>query len=268
MISRSEHIFVASLIITALSTFACGKKKEEDEVEYGSLKVQFANASTAALAGTAAAPSEFGVKLKYVIAVEDKDGATADTGWNGNNKGNAAKIWANPACSSVTTSDDGVMVGEIKTDADCAAAGMGYFDLNRDTAAVNTDLNSQNAAVPVGTYRYIGMAFLGEQQGGNNTYQNINWAHADSGVTTQEYAKIQVEWTAKFAEPITISEGQKLTVTLSYDLAAAVTTGLAGAGQEKQAGGGTYQPGRYDDCDSSLSVCFDVPAFTLSAAAQ
>lgn len=268
MIARSGRFFATSLIITAIATSSCGKKKEDEEEEYGSLKVQFANATTAALTSTTDAPSEFAVKLKYIIVVEDKDGATAETGWNGNNKGNGAKIWANPTCSSSSTSDDGVMVSDIKSDADCAAAGISYFNLNRDTASVNTDLNSQNAAVPAGTYRYITMAFLGEQQGGNNTYQNVKWAHADSSITTQEYAKTQVEWTAKFAEPITIEDGQKMTVTLNYDLASAVTTGLAGAGQEKVASGGTYQPGRYDDCDASLSVCFDVPAFTLTAAAQ
>lgn len=247
---------------------SCGAKKDEDSGKFGSLKIKFANGTTTLNQFAAVAPSELKVKLKSIIIVEDKDGATAESGWNGNNRGNAIKVWANPTCSTSTTGSDGLTFGEIKSDAECAAAGITYFDLNRSTDAVNTDLNSQNAAVPTGTYKYITMSFLGDQQGPNNTYKNSTWAHSGSSTTSQEYASIRTEFSAKFDTPITITEGQKLTVTLNYNLAAAVTTGLNGAGEEKVAGQGTYQPGKYDDCESNKSVCFDMPAFTLSASAQ
>ncbi|NDE14561.1 hypothetical protein EBZ80_06475 [bacterium] len=257
------------LVIGAMAMLftGCGKKDDGSSTKYGSLKIQFAN-STSANKSTPAAPSDLKVKLKSIIVVEDKDGASADTGWNGTNKGNAIKVWANPLCSTQTSGTDGVTFGEIKSDADCAAAGITYFDLNRATSAVNTDLNSQNALVPAGSYNYITMSFLGEQQGANNTYNNVTWAHSGSGTASQEYASIRTEFSAKFPATLTVAEGQKLTVTLDYSLAAAVTTGLAGAGEEKVAGQGTYQPGRYDDCESTKSVCFDMPGFTLSAAAQ
>jgi hypothetical protein len=245
---------------------SCGKK-DEASTKYGSLKVQFAN-STSANKMASVAPSELKVKLKSIIVVEDKDGATADSGWNGNNRGNAVKVWANPTCSTQTTGTDGVTIGEIKSDADCAAAGISWFDLNRTSVAVNTDLNSQNALVPAGSYNFITMGFLGDQQGPNNTYENVTWAHAGSSTISQEYASIRTEFSAKFPTTLTIAEGQKLTVTLDYSLATAVTTGLAGAGEEKVAGQGTYQPGKYDDCESTKSVCFDMPGFTLSATAQ
>jgi hypothetical protein len=245
---------------------SCGKK-DEGNTKYGSLKVQFANSTTANKMASVA-PSELKVKLKSIIVVEDKDGATADSGWNGNNRGNAVKVWANPTCSTQTTGTDGVTFGEIKSDADCAAAGISWFDLNRASSAVNTDLNSQDAQVPAGSYNYITMGFLGDQQGPNNTYENVTWAHSGSSTTSQQYASIRTEFSAKFPTTLTIEEGQKLTVTLDYSLATAVTTGLAGAGEEKVAGQGTYQPGRYDDCESTKSVCFDMPGFTLSATAQ
>jgi hypothetical protein len=112
------------------------------------------------------------------------------------------------------------------------------------------------------------MSFLGEQQGANNAYKNVTWAHSGSSTTAQEYASIRTEFSAKFPAAVTIEEGKKITVTLDYSLATAVTTGLAGAGEEKAAGQGTYQPGKYDDCESSKSICFDMPGFTLSASAQ
>lgn len=251
----------------ALFAASCGKD-DGTSTKYGSLKVQFANSTSALNKSASGAPSELKVKLKSIIVVEDKDGATADSGWNGNNRGNAVKIWVNPTCSSNTGGADGVTYGEVKSDEECAAAGISYFDLNRNSSDVNTELNSQNALVPVGTYNYITMGFLGEQQGPNNTYENVTWAHSGSTTTSQAYASIRTEFSAKFATPVTIAEGQKLTVTLDYSLATAITTGLAGTGEEKVAGQGTYQPGKYDDCESTKSVCFNMPGFTLSAAAQ
>ncbi len=262
-----KHAVKMMAIGAAISVFTGCGKKDETSTKYGSIKVQFAN-STSANKSATAAPSALSVKLKSIIIVEDKDGATADSGWNGNNRGNAVKVWAEPKCSTQTTGSDGVTFGEIKSDADCAAAGITYFDLNRSTSAVNTDLNSQNAQVPAGNYNFITMSFLGEQQGPSNTYNNVTWAHAGSSTASQEYASIRTEFSAKFPATLAVAEGQKLTVTLDYSLATAVTTGLAGAGEEKVAGQGTYQPGRYDDCESAKSVCFDMPGFTLSAAAQ
>lgn len=247
---------------------SCSAKKDEDSGKYGSLKIKFANSTTALSRLAFSAPSELKVKLKSIIIVEDKEGASADSGWNGNNRGNAIKVWANPSCSTATSGGDGVTFGEIKSDAECAAAGITYFDLNRPTEDVNTDLNSQSAAVPAGTYNYIKMSFLGEQQGPNNTYENVSWAHSGSSTAAQEYASIRTEFSAMFSSAVTVAAGQKITVTLDYNLAESVTTGLAGAGEEKVAGQGTYQPGRYDDCESGKSVCFDMPGFTLSAEAQ
>lgn len=264
MMSRTGLLVAGFALVFAAG---CGKK-DDDASKYGRVKIKLANSTAAFNKLAAAAPSELKVKLKSIIIVEDKDGATADSGWNGNNRGNAFKVWANPTCSSTSSGTDGVTYSEIKSDADCSAAGITYFDLNRSSDAVNTDLNSQSVAVPAGSYNYITMGFLGEQQGANNTYKNVSWAHSGTSTSSQEYASIRTEFSAKFPTTLTIAEGQTVTVTLDYTLAGSVTTGLAGAGEEKVAGQGTYQPGKYDDCESTKSVCFNMPGFTLSAAAQ
>lgn len=264
MVASVKLILTSTALIFAIG---CGKKDDET-AKYGKVKIKLANSTSAFNKLAAAAPSELKVKLKSIIIVEDKDGATADSGWNGNNRGNAFKVWANPTCSTSTTGSDGTTYGEIKSDAECNTAGITYFDLNRSSDAVNTDLNSQSVAVPAGSYNYITMGFLGDQQGPNNTYKNVSWAHSSTSTSTQEYASIRTEFSAKFPTTLTIAEGQTVTVTLDYSLASAVTTGLAGAGEEKVPGQGTYQPGKYDDCESTKSVCFNMPGFTLSATAQ
>lgn len=255
------------IALVTLAVASCGKKKE-DETKYGFLKAKLANQSTQALTMATAAPSELKVRLKYILVIENKttsDGEpTAAAGYNGNNVGKAIKVWVNPKCTSTTVNGDGSSYTDILTDEQCDANGMEYFDLNRTSELVNADLNSQAISAEVGTYRYVTMAFLGEGAYGKNTLKNIKWAHANSSVTTQEFSEFQVEFTGKFATPIELTEGQSITFNLAYDLGSLVTTGLAGAGQEKTIEGGTTQPGKYNDCDATKSTCITLPSYTLS----
>lgn len=250
----------AALVVT-LSTFACGKKKEDDK--YGKASVAMGNASTAALAD--AKPSAFGVKLKTILMVSDRVGSpTAENNFSGTNSGQAAMLWGAPKCATTTTdATNGAVVGELKSDTDCAAAGLDYFDLNRASTTVNTDLNSQEAKVLPGTYRYIGLSLLGEQAGANNTHTNTKWAHSGSDVTEQTFASVQTEWWSKFEPALELGEEQTVVVTLAYNLDAAVTTGLTAA-TEKVTGNGTDQGSAYDDCNAALSVCFKFPKLTVT----
>lgn len=245
-----------------LNVLACGKKEDDDK--YGKVSVAFSNKNSALTAtGT---PSSFAAKLKYIILVEDRENATAESGYNGNNIGQGAKIWASPQCSSLTVdAATGAQYGDIKSDADCAAAGVEYFDLARTSSAVNTELNSQDAKILPGTYRYLGLALLGEQQGRNNTYENTRWAHTDSSTAERNFASVQTEWSAKFDPPLTIGEEESFVVTLSYSLENLVTTSLTNA-NVKTKEGGTNQPGAYDDCNTEKTVCLTFPALTVSGA--
>lgn len=257
------------ICLAVLASASCSKKKEE--TKYGNIKAQFANNTDTTSLATSA-PSEFKVKLKYILVAEDKVGTSgapsAENNYNGNNVGKGIRVWINPSCTSTVVSGNGSSYSDIKTDDECAANGMEYFDFNRTSDEVNTDLNSQGISAEVGTYRYVTMAFLGEQAGGMNTLPNIKWAHADSGVTTQEYADFEVEFSAKFDTPLTVNEGQTVIFKLNYDLSSMITTGLAGAGSEKVLGSGTTQPGTYDDCDTDKNVCVTMPTYTLTIEAE
>ena len=137
--------FFTCLLALSMLTVGCGKKKEEEEV--GNLKAQFLNKTAAQTELTTSLPSELLVKLKYILVVQDKKNATAETGFNGDNSGNAIRVWVNPKCTSTTVSGDGSSYSDMLTDDQCEANGMGYFDLNRTTAAVNTGMISNRTIV-------------------------------------------------------------------------------------------------------------------------
>ena len=198
--------------------------------------------------GTPHTAATFGVKLKFIYLIEDQENATADSNYLGNNIGNSIFIWSNPGCTS-------------RNDTDCTS--IDYFQLEDPTEYVNQQLNSQHVDVTAGTYKYIKLGLLGEQQGGNNNYENTKWSYSN---TEQTFASIQTEWAAKFDPPLTIEEGDSLTVNLSYSLDTIVYTGSNG--EEKQQGQGTNQGEKFDDCvgDSPNKTCILFPALTVSAA--
>lgn len=254
------------LICFIVTTFwvGCGKKKEKDE--YSKVSVAFGNATTLTLAETK--PSALKMRLKYVTLAADRENATAETGYNGNNIGQGAMIWGCTACSTYTKDDDSDAFSiSVKTDAEADAAGASYFDLNRTSAEVNAELNSQDAKVLPGTYRYIGVALIGEQQGGNNTYENVKWAYSSGDVAEKAYASFKTEWSAKLDPPLVLENEQSVVVTMSYNLDKVVTTGLSNA-EVKDAASGTYQPGKYDDCNTGKTICFNFPDLTVSAKAK
>ena len=248
------------IAVLGATAFSCGKKKED---KYAKASVAFGNTS-AALAESKA--TGLAVKIKYVLLIADKEGSpTAENNYGGNNKGEGALLWGDPGCTT-TTKDEGsgshtVSVG---TDVDCDAKGT-YFNISRASAAVNAELNSQDAKVLPGTYRYIGLAFVGEQQGGNNSYNNVKWSHGASGVTDKTYASIQTEWTGKMDPPLELGEEQGAVLTLSYSLDNVVTTGVASM-EPKVKGSGTTQPGKYDDCNEAKTACMNLPKLTISVA--
>jgi hypothetical protein len=266
---NSKITQITLLSLASLFVWGCAKTSSSGANGWsGQVKVAMTNTSSAStsqgllgslsdiltqprfyLNGTSAAATAFGVKLKFIYLIEDQENATADTNYLGNNVGNSIFIWSNPGCTS-------------RNDTDCTS--IDYFQLEGATEHVNQRLNSQHVDVTAGTYKYIKLGLLGEQQGGNNNYENTRWSYTP-GITDTEFASIQTEWAAKFDPPLTIEEGDSLTVNLSYSLDNIVYTNSNGS--EKQQGQGTYQPEAFDDCEgTSPKTCILFPALTVSAA--
>ena len=195
-------------------------------------------------------PSGFKIRLKSIYLVQDQTGASDATNNLGNNVGDAIFIW--------TASDFS------KGSSDETCKNMSWFNLKDDTTTVNQNLNSQKISVTAGTYKYIKLGLLGEQQGQNNTYINTSWGH-NNLTNPATFASIQTEWAAKFETPLTITESDNITVTLDYTLNDIIDT--SGTIQEKEAGQGTYQPGKADDCTtaSGITYCITFPKLTVSA---
>jgi hypothetical protein len=130
------------------------------------------------------------MKILAAYVVEDIDPTTS------NNIGQVGMIWLNPKCSTIN---------------DCKPSMVDYSDLT-DPTEFNTELNSQAIGVKTGSYKYVRLEFCQ----GTADASNVK---VTSGSTTKEFTYGGCGVTsAALATPITVSEGQSLTITVSYDL--------------------------------------------------
>lgn len=130
-----------------------------------------------------------------------------------------------------------------------------FFGLS-SPASVNLALNSQAKSVQVGTYKYVRLEFCKYNQGNS---ENIQWG-ITGGPVQQFQRNMCTVNSAEMNPPLSLAEGQTVTLTLSYDISQAVSTevsDLNNGGQNQNvdcydAGGGSYK-------------CFTLPSFTPSA---
>lgn len=223
---------------------------DKEETKYAKAKVQFASEDSAALAGQAA-PSLYEVVFHH-FGISNPDAAEGSQG---------AIIWGNPKCATRFMNEKGQVIGDWKDDEECAAADPDYLDLARDAEEVNADLNSQEVWILPGTYSRISMAMLGSQQYGRNEFPNTSWTYDGQNYT---FAAMITEWSGTIDPPVTVGEEERITITLNYSLDNIVSTGLTDA-EEKVLGGGTIQPGKYDDCNEEGTVCINAPSITVTA---
>lgn len=197
---RSKFFLAVIGVVIALTS--CNKK--DDDSKTGTVKLQLASVTTSNLAshqpisilGTCPSgfncltPTAFKMKILAAYVVEDVDPTTS------NNVGQVGMVWLNPKCSTIN---------------DCKPSMVDYSDLT-DPTAFNTELNSQALGVKVGSYKYVRLEFCQGSADSSNV-------QVTSGSTTKEftYGGCGVTSTA-LATPITVSEGQSLTIAVSYDL--------------------------------------------------
>ena len=116
------------------------------------------------------------------MLIQNKEGnPTNAEGADGDNVGIASTIWACAECTNTTVvaateSTPEMEYKDLRSDAESDKAGIDYFDLNRTSDEVNSDLNSQKVKIVAGSYNYVTMSFLGSEQGTNNKYVNTKWA--------------------------------------------------------------------------------------------
>lgn len=192
------------LAVVGVIMFLTSCNKKNDDSKTGTVKLQLASVTTANLAShqpisilgtcpsgfTCITPTSFKMKILAAYVVEDVDPVTS------NNVGQVGMVWLNPKCSSIN---------------DCKPSMVDYSDLT-DPTAFNTELNSQALGVKVGSYKYVRLEFC--QGSADSTNVKVT-----SGSTTKEFTYGGCGVTsAALATPITVSEGQSLTIAVSYDL--------------------------------------------------
>ena len=201
-----------------------------------SAKLAFTNSSSL----SRLAPTTFGMKLISVYLAGDIDSVTQ------NNIGGTAMIYLNNDCSNDISRCD-ISAGRNEF-GNYLYIVTSYFDFTQGTTAVNTAINAQNRSIQPGTYKYARMEFCKNNQGNS---KNIKYRGGSmSADATFKHTTCTVN-SSPFSKPISIGDGDAITVTLTYDMSNAITTGTAATG---------------DDCNGtgSSKVCFTLPAFTPS----
>jgi len=254
--------FTSTLAVTALALAACTGS--------ASARLELANQTSAlspGVAGLLADGTSLRVKLVAAYLAEDVDPVSQD------NVGRSAMIWLNPECG-----------GDISG---CNVAGMAlppgpritqYFDLARPSAAVNAELNSQDSAIDLATYRYARVE-LCKSYGGQTqaTVPTLMWQ--GPGMTAEQaFVSGDCGRTSlPFDPPLVVAAGDAVTISLGYDLASAVVAGaphpssphcsFAIAGHDDP-GGAPHCFRACVDTAADHRVCMDFPALAPTAARQ
>lgn len=224
-----KKFFLSSLAIAMMLLSSCNKKNDDSKT--GTVKLQLASVTATNLAShqpisvlgtcpsgfTCIAPTAFKMKILAAYVVEDIDPTTS------NNVGQVGMVWLNPKCSTIN---------------DCKPSMVDYSDLT-DPTAFNTELNSQAIGVKVGSYKYVRLEFC---QGSADS-PNVK---VTSGSTTKEFTYGGCGVTSvALSTAITVSEGQSLTIAVSYDLK---------DGEVYWASGGSSCPSATDFCIGGINL--------------
>jgi hypothetical protein len=205
------------------------------------------------------------LRLKLIAAylAEDVDPVTS------NNIGSTQMIWLNPECQ------DDISACNVAGVSGAGPRVTQYFDLSRSTSEVNAELNSQDAPIEPGTYRYARVELCKLSPGeAAPSVPTLMWK-GPGMATEQAFASGDCGRTSlPFDPPLAIAAGESVAVSLGYDLAAAIVDGaphprsphcsFAIDGYDDAAGA----PHCFRTCVDAAAdhrVCMDFPALSPSA---
>jgi hypothetical protein len=235
----------ALVLTVSLGTLACGEqatvKLEVDNVTgpVTSQALQGAGYASLLAAGSASAPSVFGMKLIAVYLSEDI------TAGNRDNVGHTPMIYLNPVCHGDIVHCD-LSPGISPDGKPITAIVENFFDLALPSAEVNAALNGQRHSVEPGTYRYLRVEFSKYNAGRAN---NVRWGTPDTGPV--EFLGGPFVLTVPISPALELDDGDSATVALQYDLANTIQIGALASG---------------DSCTGidEARTCFTVPGFVPS----
>lgn len=162
------------------------KAKASFKVQLGATSLNLSSANKPFAVATSIEAKLGGVDLLNECTGGNPPGDCLDLG-----KDPDPDIWVNQGCN-----------GDI---AACTTANTQFFELVNPTAA-NTELNSQGRSIEVGTFTHVRVYFL------NN--DNNDALECDGQPNAY---RPNVPFTVALASPLTVEEGDSVTVTLTYD---------------------------------------------------
>ena len=173
-------------------------------------------------------------------------------------------VWVNPQCegdvSSCNIEGFSQPVGPRVTT---------FFDSARPTAEVNAELNSQDALVSPGTYRFARVDMCKSYDFSLPTAPTMMWRGPgmtdELAITSGECGRTSLA----FDPPLVLAAGDSVEVALGYDLAAAVVSGPPappGDGCSYSIAGHTDHCFRTCvDVDATTRDCLEFPDFAPTA---
>jgi hypothetical protein len=254
-------VLLSPLAALILTVSGCGSSAQA--------RLQFANLaaptpSSSSKAAVLADGTSLRIKMLSVSITEDVDPVTQD------NIGVTSNIWINPECGgdNDTCNIDGMDGGPS------GPRVTQFFDFARPTADVNAELNSQDAKVTPGTYRYARVTFckaLGGQQ--LPTKPTLMWKAAgmpgELAFTSGDCGRTSLP----FSPPLEIKAGHSVEVVLGYDLTQAIVVGtpepdnLSALVGHSDPNGQAHGYRACFDLSASARACMDFPDFSPSASA-
>ena len=225
-------------------------------------RFQLANQTPAArTSGVLGDGTSLRLKLIAAYLVEDVDPVTSD------NIGANEMIWINPQC--------GGDIDNCNVDGMVLPAGpriTDYFDFSRSTEAVNADLNSENATVAPGSYRYARIELCKAFGQSQATVPTMMWKGRDM-TAEQPFTSGDCGRTSlAFDPPLVLAAGDAVAITLGYDLDHAVMSGTPADHNPGSLEGALETDGTQHvfracaDVDADHRDCMDFPDFAPSAA--
>lgn len=228
-----------------------------------SARLEMSN-DTAVARRAALLPDGRSLRLKIIAAylTADIDPVTM------NNVGNTEMIWLNPECND-DISGCNIAGFEMPTSGPRVQS---YFDLARPSADVTADLNSQDMSIEAGTYRFARVEFCKSYEGERvPTVPTMMWS--GPGMTTEQ-AFLSGDCTRNsvaFDPPLTLAEGDAVSVSLGYDLDRTLVSGTPMQGAGYSIDGENDDDGRPHifracyDVDADTRDCMDFPEFQPTA---
>ncbi len=186
------------------------------------------------------APSVFQMKLIAVYLTEDIDPNSQ------NNVGMTSMIYLNPDCQDDIMHCD-ISGGTAEDGAPMSKVISSYFDFAQASADVNAAINAQGRSIEPATYKYARVEFCKYNSQNAN---NIKWQASGMSSPREFKAGSCTSNSTVFSTPITVAQGDSVTVTLSYDLSNLVSS---------------TAPSYQNDQDPSSGKYFTLPTFEPSA---